>query len=74
MKKIKFNYDLEQGIWKRRDGVVVENMICHFINKQRVFLLLEQYIQKSNKIYDLIISFRFDWSFKNNFDFKLPKK
>jgi len=47
----------------------VEKMICHFINKGRVFLLLEKHIQKENIHYDVIISLRIDLHFHNNFDF-----
>ena len=40
-------------------------MICHFINKQRVFELLE----KHNETYDIVVSLRIDIVFKNKFDF-----
>jgi len=40
-------------------------MIRHFINKKRVFKLLEEEILKSNITYDIIISLRLDLLFNN---------
>jgi len=45
------------------------NMTCHFINKNRVLLLLEEYIKKENIHYDVIISLRIDCIFRSNFNF-----
>ena len=47
----------------------IHNMTCHFINKERVFLLLKQHIEKENINYDVVISLRVDLVFYNNFDF-----
>ena len=44
-------------------------MTCHFINKNRVFLLLEEYINKTSIHYDVVISLRIDLVFQNSFDF-----
>jgi hypothetical protein len=45
----------------------IHNMTCHFINKQRVFSLLEKHIEKENIHYDAIISFRVDILCYNKF-------
>lgn len=38
----------------------IHNMTCHFINKHRVFSLLEKHIEKENTQYDVVISLRVD--------------
>lgn len=38
----------------------VHNMTCHYINKMRVFQLLERHIQTSGTVYDTILSTRLD--------------
>jgi hypothetical protein len=47
----------------------IHNMTCHFINKSRVYALLEEYINKTNAHYDIVISLRVDLVFDNNFIF-----
>lgn len=47
----------------------IHNMTCHFINKGRVFSLLEQHIIKENIQYDVIVSLRVELIFNNKFDF-----
>jgi hypothetical protein len=44
-------------------------MTCHFINKNRVFSLLEQYVNKSNVHYDCVVSLRIDCLFQSKFIF-----
>jgi hypothetical protein len=51
------------------DGVNVYNMIRHFINKHRVFTLLEQHIEKTNTQYNYVLCLRFDLRFHNNIPF-----
>jgi hypothetical protein len=53
----------------RRDETCIHNMTCHFINKNRVFLLLEEYKNKENIHYDCVISLRIDLVFLNNLIF-----
>lgn len=65
---IKYDYDLSKYPGKRYE-TNVNNMTCHFINKNRVFLLLEEYIHKENIKYDCIISLRVDIVFRSNFIF-----
>lgn len=61
--KINHNcYDLEKYQTTRGD-VSVNNMLCHFINKQRVYTLLENYVEKTNTKYDIILSIRIDLVF-----------
>ena len=54
-------------------GIFVEtnipNMICHFINKSRVFSLLETYVQEENIYYDVVMSLRVDLVFNGKFIF-----
>ena len=47
----------------------IHNMTCHFINKNRVFKLLEEYISTNNIQYNCVVSLRIDCVFHNNFDF-----
>jgi hypothetical protein len=47
----------------------LHNMSCHFINKHRVFLLLEMHIEKENIHYDVVISLRIDVVFNNKIIF-----
>lgn len=52
-----------------REETNIHNMTCHFINKYRVYALLEKYIQLTNTHYDVVISLRVDIVFNNNFIF-----
>ena len=45
----------------------IQNMACHFINKYRVFFLMEQHISNLNIQYDAIVSLRVDLVFHNKF-------
>jgi len=65
---IHYDYDLGKYPGKRRE-TNIHNMTCHFINKNRVFLLLEEYINKNNIQYDCAVSLRIDCVFKNAFVF-----
>ncbi len=47
----------------------IPNMTCHFINKGRVFKLLEEYVEEENVNYDVVISLRVDLLIYNNFTF-----
>jgi len=54
-----YTYDL--GIYPcKRVEVNLHNMACHFINKNRVFSLLDEHIQNTNTAYDLVVSLRID--------------
>ena len=65
---IHHNYNLGKYPGTRQE-TNIPNMICHFINKNRVYLLFEEYINKNNIQYDCIISLRIDCVFQNNFVF-----
>lgn len=45
------------------------NMICHFINKNRVYNLLQKHIINTNTNYDNVISLRLDVIMYNKFNF-----
>jgi hypothetical protein len=44
-------------------------MTCHFINKGRVFSLLEEHIKNQNIQYDVVVSLRLDNIYYNKFDY-----
>ena len=46
------------------------NMVRHFINKGRVFSLLEEHIKKENIKYDVVVSLRMDVIYHNKFDYE----
>jgi hypothetical protein len=65
---IQYECDLGKYPGKRAE-TGIHNMTCHFINKNRVFLLLEEYKNKENIHYDCVVSLRVDIAFSNNFVF-----
>jgi hypothetical protein len=68
-------YDYNLGKYPGRRPEIkdhlMHNMTCHFINKNRVFVLLEDYVNKSNINYDCVISLRIDCLFQSKFIFNL---
>jgi hypothetical protein len=60
---IENTYNLDK--YRKRLYVAVDNMVRHFINKQRVLSLLEKHDAK----YDAIVSLRIDCVFTGNFNF-----
>jgi hypothetical protein len=71
--KIEYDCDLSKYSGKRGE-TNIHNMICHFINKFRVFKLLKNSIEKNKVEYDVIISLRVDSVFNNNFKFDINLK
>ena len=61
----KIFYSISLDNYSKRPETNIHNMICHFINKQRVFQLLENH----NETYDIVVSLRIDLVFKDTFDF-----
>ncbi len=61
---ITYDYDLNKYPGKH-SVTNIHNMTCHFINKNRVFALFQEY--KSN--YDCVVSLRIDCLFQSKFDF-----
>ena len=51
-------YSHDYSKYRKKFETNVHNMICHFINKIRVYKLLEEHINKTNTNYDLVISTR----------------
>jgi hypothetical protein len=49
--------------------IILHNVICQFINKSRVFSLLEEHIKKENIKYDVVVSLRLDVIYHNKFDY-----
>lgn len=62
-----YNFSKYSGL---RGETNIHNMICHFINKNRVFTLLEEYISSTRIHYDVVLSLRLDIKFKSSFNFK----
>jgi len=61
-------YDNDLGKYPgKRCETQIHNMTCHLINKNRVFILFEEYMNSKNVIYDCVISLRVDCVFKNKF-------
>jgi hypothetical protein len=66
--KIEYTHDL--NMYGHNPGVSNKhNMLCHFINKQRVYNLLEKHISLTNKVYDFVISTRLDIVYLNEINF-----
>jgi len=65
---ISYNYDLSKYPGKRVE-TIIDTMTRHFINKNRVLELLEEYIDKTKVEYDCVLSLRVDCVFKNKFNF-----
>jgi hypothetical protein len=74
-KPIKFindpiHYDYDLGKYPNKHcSTNVHNMTCHFINKNRVFVLLEEHITRNNIQYDCVVSLRIDCVFQHTFLF-----
>jgi len=63
-------YDTDLSIYPGKYEVTnLHNMTCHFINKNRVFVLLEDYINKNNINYDVVVCLRIDCIINNKFTF-----
>lgn len=62
-----FNFQSYNGL---RPETNVDNMTRHFINKNRVFNLLEKYISTTQIHYDVVLSLRIDAQFNSSFIFK----
>jgi len=64
--KVEHDTNLEK--YEKHAYVIIDNMIRHFINKKRVFALLELYVKNESITYDIIISLRIDLVFRNSFN------
>jgi len=66
----KIQYDFDLGKYPgRRPETSIHNMTCHFINKYRVFKILNIYVEKTNINYDIVLSLRIDVVIQNKFNF-----
>jgi hypothetical protein len=65
---IHYDYDLSKYPKQPRNGKI-HNMACHFINKNRVFALVETYIRTHDIHYDCVMSLRIDCVFQSRFVF-----
>lgn len=64
------HYDRDLGKYPgKRDETNIHNMTCHFINKNRVFALLEEHVHATRATYDCVVSLRIDCVFQNKFVF-----
>ena len=64
--KIIYNTNLEK--YEKPGPTNIDNMTRHFINKKRVFALLELYVKNESITYDIIVSLRIDLVFHNSFN------
>jgi len=67
--EIFYTIDLDKYRPRKGYNVNMSNMIRHFINKKRVYTLLEEYIEATGTHYDVVISLRQDLRFSNSFKF-----
>ena len=65
---IQYNHNFQKYPGKI-DNTNIDNTIRHFINKYRVFSLLEDHIDKQNVQYDVVLSLRVDLIVHNSFNF-----
>jgi hypothetical protein len=66
---ISHNFMIYNYLKNKAPETNIDTMIRHFINKKRVFELLNQYILKTNKIYDVVLSIRTDLYIYDSFNF-----
>ena len=64
----KYNFDKYPN---KRDETNLDTMTRHFINKQRVFHLLEKHVKTTGKQYDVVVSIRTDLKINSKFNFKI---
>jgi hypothetical protein len=67
----KISYTCDLSTYPNVYGSNIDNMIRHFINKGRVFCLLENYIKELNRHYDIVLSIRIDLVFYSDFKFDI---
>jgi hypothetical protein len=70
--KIKTVYNLSKYPHKRYE-TNLQKMCLHFINKERVFRLLENHVYNTNIKYDVVMSLRVDVIIENYFQFNIKK-
>lgn len=64
----KISYSCDFGKYNGlREVTNIHNMTCHFINKSRVFTLLEEHIESTKVQYDCVVSIRVDLLIKSTF-------
>lgn len=70
-KPIYYNCDITKYPNRRPETLdtTIHNMVCHYINKLRVFALLDEYMIQLNRTYDVVLSLRVDCFFHNSFPF-----
>ena len=67
-KAIEYTYDLTK--YPNKPGeTILDHMARHFINKNRVFALLEDYMAHHSVQYDCVVSLRVDCVFQTKFHF-----
>jgi len=68
-KEPQFSYDIPSNTVHHALNCRQHNMICGFINKQRVFSLLEAHMEASKVEYDIILSLRCDILFTQKIEY-----
>ena len=70
--KIEYSVDFRQFLDEIPD-THIHNMTLHYINKMRVFQLLQSHIKEMNTHYDIIFSTRLDIIYKGTINFSIPE-
>jgi len=65
----KLEFTTNFGDYPKHPNTNINNMIAHFLNKLRVFSLLEKHVEIYKLHYDLVISLRLDLLFKDTMVF-----
>lgn len=65
--KISYPVDFSIFLRDRPRETSIHNMTCHFINKERVFALLEHHVEQTGSTYDCILSTRVDIKYHEPF-------
>ena len=67
---IHYPVDFSVFLGDRPRETSIHNMTCHFINKERVFALLEQHVEQTGSKYDCILSTRVDIKYHESLYFE----
>jgi hypothetical protein len=72
--KIAYMADFGKFPGRTESGTNIHNMTCHFINKRRVYKLIETYAEETKTHYDWVVVTRLDLFYFNTFNFAEPDK
>ena len=70
--KMVYMADFGECPGRTESGTNIHNMTCHFINKRRVYKLIETYVEETQIQYDWVVVARLDLFYFNTFNFSQP--